>query len=212
VMRRPGTASPRGQLSDDAGVLWRGPQRSEDTLPHRPRIPPGRRPRLTEYGNSSPALNRCLVGVYSPVSGYMSRVRCCTLAGIAGSRRRGEWIDPAPSKIFVGEWLRWHGQQVQLKPSTLVRVRRGDPLSDPAGVGGGAAFAGAHSDVRSRPASVRYAHRLLSLALATAVKDCRMVRKPRRGCALPGVVRRNKRFLTHEHVEQLAEACVRIRR
>ena len=121
VMRRPGTASLRGQLSDDAGVLWRGPQRSEDTRPHQPRIPPGRRPRLTEYGKSSPALNRCLVGVYSPVSGYMSRVRCCTLAGIAGSHRRGEWIDPAPSKIFVGEWLRWHGQQVQLKASTLVR-------------------------------------------------------------------------------------------
>jgi hypothetical protein len=40
VMRRPGTASLSGQLSDDAGVLWRGPQRSEDTRPHRPRIPP----------------------------------------------------------------------------------------------------------------------------------------------------------------------------
>jgi hypothetical protein len=35
---------------------------------------------------------------------------------------RGEWIDPALSRITVGEWVRrWHGQQVQLKPSTLVR-------------------------------------------------------------------------------------------
>jgi hypothetical protein len=35
---------------------------------------------------------------------------------------RGEWIDPVLPKITVGEWMRrWHGQQVQLTPSTLVR-------------------------------------------------------------------------------------------
>lgn len=162
---------------------------------------------MTEYGKSSPALIRCLVSVYSPVSGYKSRLRCCTLAGIAGGRRRGEWIDPAPSKIFVGEWLRWHGQQVQLKPSTLVRydvaIRcqilpewEGVPLSPVPTPTSGLA----------RPVP------------ATRIGCCRLFWRPRsrivgwsenvaEGVPLPGVVRRKKRFLTHEHVEQLAEAC-----
>ena len=35
---------------------------------------------------------------------------------------RGEWVDPALSKITVGEWLpRWLAHQVQLKPTTMVR-------------------------------------------------------------------------------------------
>ena len=35
---------------------------------------------------------------------------------------RGEWVDPALSKITVGEWLpEWLALQVQLKPSTMVR-------------------------------------------------------------------------------------------
>ena len=57
------------------------------------------------------------------------------------------------------------------------------------------------------PATIRYAHRVLSLALAAAVKDGRMVRNVAEGVPLPRVVRKKKRFLTHEQVAQLAEAC-----
>ena len=81
-MRRPDTASPCGQLSDDAGVLWRGPQRSEDTRPHRPRIPPGRRPRLTEYGKSSPALTyQTLIRVLAYAGLRWVRLRRCVSIG-----------------------------------------------------------------------------------------------------------------------------------
>ena len=101
---------------------------------------------------------------------------------------RGEWVDPTLSKITVGEWLpRWLALQVQLKPTTMVRyegiLRRQIlprwevvPLARIT-----------HSDVSSwvyqlsaeglAPASVRYAHRVLSLALAAAVRDGRLIRK-----------------------------------
>ena len=98
---------------------------------------------------------------------------------------RGEWVDPTLSKITVGEWLpRWLALQVQLKPTTMVRyevaLRRQIlprwelvPLSRIT-----------HSDVSSwvhgltdeglAPATVRYAHRVLSLALTAAVRDGRL--------------------------------------
>jgi integrase len=43
--------------------------------------------------------------------------------------------------------------------------------------------------------------------IATAVKDGRMVRNVAEDVPLPRVLRRKKRFLTHEQVAQLAEAC-----
>src|SRR5687767_3377547 len=100
---------------------------------------------------------------------------------------RGEWVDPALSKITVGEWLpRWLALQVQLKPTTMVTyevaLRRQIlprwelvPLSRIT-----------HSDVSRwvhglideglAPATVRYVHRVLSPALTAAVQDGRLVR------------------------------------
>jgi hypothetical protein len=106
---------------------------------------------------------------------------------------RGEWVDPALSKITVGEWLsQWLALQVQLKPTTMVRYEvalrsqilpRWElvPLSRIT-----------HSDVSSwvhglideglAPATVRYAHRVLSLALTAAVRDGRRGRTPPARC------------------------------
>lgn len=131
---------------------------------------------------------------------------------------RGEWIDPALGKITVGEWMcRWHGQQVQLKPSTWLRYEvaiRNQILPDWHTV---PLARVAYSDVSGwvqrlsveglSPATVRYAHQVFSLALATAVKDGRLVRNVAEGVPLPRVVRRQKRFLTHEEVARLAAAC-----
>jgi integrase len=74
-----------------------------------------------------------------------------------------------------------------------------------------------HSDVSSwvhsltdeglAPATVRYAHRVLSLALTAAVRDGRLVRNVAEGVPLPRVVGKPKRFLTHDQVQALAEAC-----
>jgi integrase len=74
-----------------------------------------------------------------------------------------------------------------------------------------------HSDVSSwmhgltgkdfAPATVRYAHRVLSLALIAAVRDGRLVRNVAEGVPLPRVVATPKRFLNHDQVQALAEAC-----
>jgi len=131
---------------------------------------------------------------------------------------RGEWVDPTLSKITVGEWLpRWLALQVQLKPTTMVRyevaLRRQIlprwelvPLSRIT-----------HSDVSSwvhgltdeglAPATVRYAHRVLSLALTAAVRDGRLIRNVAEGVPLPRLVATPKRFLAHDQVQALAEAC-----
>jgi integrase len=131
---------------------------------------------------------------------------------------RGEWVDPTLSKITVGEWLpQWLARQVQLKPTTMIRydvaLRRQIlprwefvPLAKIT-----------HSDVSSwvhtltdqglAPATVRYAHRVLSLALTAAVRDGRLIRNVAEGVPLPRVVGKLKRFLTHDQVQALAEAC-----
>ena len=131
---------------------------------------------------------------------------------------RGEWIDPALAGITVGEWLpRWHALQVQLKPTTRVRyegVMRRQILPR----WGRVSLARVtHSEVSAwvqslaaeglSPATVRYAHRVLSRALAAAVRDGRLVRNVAEGVPLPRVVGRPKRFLTHDEVRRLAEAC-----
>jgi integrase len=140
------------------------------------------------------------------------------LASQEVAMNRGEWIDPALAKITVGEWVqRWHAQQVQLKPTTRVRYDvaiRCQILPDWENV---ALSRVVYSDVSTwvqrlnasglAPATIRYAHRVLSLALSAAVKDGRIVRNVAEGVPLPRVVRRPKRYLTHAQVATLADAA-----
>jgi integrase len=49
---------------------------------------------------------------------------------------------------------------------------------------------------------------VLSLILASAVSDGRLVRNPAAGVNLPRVVKAEQRYLTHEQVASLADACV----
>jgi integrase len=53
---------------------------------------------------------------------------------------------------------------------------------------------------------VRYAHSVLSLVLAHAVRDGRLSRNPADGVRLPRVVREEPIFLDHDQVAALAEA------
>lgn len=131
---------------------------------------------------------------------------------------RGDWIDPILARITVGEWLpRWLALQVQLKPTTQVRydvlMRRQIlpnwetvPLANVTHSGVSSWIHGLSATGLS-PASVRYAHRVLSLALEAAVRDGRLVRNVAVGVPLPRVVGKPKRFLTHGQVHALAEAC-----
>jgi len=50
-------------------------------------------------------------------------------------------------------------------------------------------------------------HRVLSLVLAMAVKDDRLMRNPAAGVSLPCVNAAERMYLSHEQVHELAEAC-----
>jgi integrase len=133
---------------------------------------------------------------------------------------RGDWIDPARARVTVGAWsAQWMAAQVQLKPTTRARYEvalrrqvlptwRDLPLS-------GVSYAEVAAWVQRltssglAPATVRYAHRVLSLILAHAVHDGRISRNPADGVRLPRVVREEPVFLDHDQVAMLAEACGR---
>lgn len=126
-------------------------------------------------------------------------------------------LHPATSRITVGEWSqRWLDGQAHLKPSTRERyagILRAHVvpkwghtrLSDVS-----------HADVQAwvstlartgAPATVRKAHRVLSLVLAMAVADGRLARNPASHVRLPRAVAGDRRYLTHEQVHALADAC-----
>ncbi|ODU06831.1 MAG: hypothetical protein ABS81_03245 [Pseudonocardia sp. SCN 72-86] len=142
------------------------------------------------------------------------------LAGVEVAKARGEWMDPALSRVLVGEWCRtWLAAQQQLKPTTRVRyegiiTRHVEPawgrvpLADvaPADV---AAWLGRLTDSGLAAATVRYVHRVLSLALAYAVLDGRLPRNPAEGVPLPRAKARPKHFLSHAEVARLAAECAR---
>ncbi|MDB5288744.1 MAG: hypothetical protein JWR05_3693 [Mucilaginibacter sp.] len=140
------------------------------------------------------------------------------LAGIEVAKTRGEWIDPSLSRATVGAWCKtWLAAQGQLKPTTRARyegivAKHVEPawgrvaLAEvaPADV---AAWLGRLSESGLAAATVRYIHRVLSLALAYAVLDGRLSRNPAEGVKLPRAKSRPKRFLSHGEVEHLAAEC-----
>lgn len=139
------------------------------------------------------------------------------LVTVEQSKIVGSYVDPALARITVGDWaMRWLDGQAHLKASTHERyagILREHVLPR----WGTTKLADAtYSDVQAwvstlartrAAATVRKVHRVLSLVLATAVKDGRLVRNPAEGVNLPRVVAAEQRYLTHEQVESLAAAC-----
>lgn len=144
------------------------------------------------------------------------------LTTVEASKLTGSYVDPVRSRLTVGEWAaQWLDAQVQLKPSTLYRY---DVLLNTqvlptwgkvelARVTHAAVvkWVAALTASGYAPATVRQAYRVLSLVLALAVRDGRLVRNPADGARLPRAQRAEKRFLTHEQVAALADACGRYR-
>jgi integrase len=140
------------------------------------------------------------------------------LVAVENTKHRGEWIDPAMSRITLGEWsTRWLLSQSQLKPLTLERYRnivRVQILPEWERV---RLQAITHSDVVAWVAkltadgyagsTVRQVHRVFSLMLGLAVRDGRLPRNPADGVRLPKAAKGEPVFLTHEQVARLAEAC-----
>lgn len=134
----------------------------------------------------------------------------------------GSYIDPTRMRLTLGEWSgQWLATKVDLKPTT----RRGYewalrvhilPTWGPARLGdithqGIAAWVAGLTESGLGASSVRQAHRVLSLVLALGVRDGRLARNPAVGVPLPRALRGEQVFLTHEQVDQLAEASGRNR-
>lgn len=136
---------------------------------------------------------------------------------VEGATLTGTYIDPKAAQVTVGLWAqRWLDAQTHLKPSTRERYagilrehvvpRWGSTrLSDVT-----------HSAVQTwvselaaarSAATVRKVHRVLSLVLAMAVKDDRLVWNAAAGVSLPRVVAAERRYLTHAQVQALAAEC-----
>jgi len=138
------------------------------------------------------------------------------------AKSRGDWIDPALSRVTVGAWAaEWLAGQVQLKPSTRARyagVLRVQVLPTWDRV---PLKAVTHTDVSRWVAqlvadglgarTVHKAHRVLSLVLDLAVRDSRLPRNPAAGVRLPRAPTARKQFLTAAEVAVLADASGRDR-
>ena len=140
------------------------------------------------------------------------------LVSVEGAKHRGEWIDPAMSRITVGDWsTRWLQGQSQLKPQTRERYRnivRVQILPEWERI---RLSAISHADVVAWVAklvadgyaasTVRQVHRVFSLMLDLAVRDGRLPRNPATGVRLPHAAKGEPVFLSHAQVEELAQAC-----
>lgn len=140
------------------------------------------------------------------------------LASIETAKSSGQWIDPARSRVTVGDWCAtWLDAQADLKPTTLARYR--GILTNHVGPAWGRVPLGevTPADVSTwvaeltasglSAASVRYCHVALSSALSYAVLDGRLARNPAAGVKLPKVTSREKVYLTHVELGRLAEEC-----
>lgn len=139
------------------------------------------------------------------------------LATVESAKLTGTYVDPQLAKVTVGLWAeRWLAGQAHLKPSTFQRYdgiisKHIEPKWGRVRLG-----SVSHADVQTwvttlaatqAPASVAKIHRVLSLVLDMAVKDGRLARNVATGVNLPRVVKHEHRYLTHDQVDDLAQAC-----
>ncbi|MEA2024326.1 MAG: site-specific integrase [Actinomycetota bacterium] len=139
------------------------------------------------------------------------------LSTVEADKLRGLWLDPALGKTRFSEWAeRWMATNVHLKPKSrhgyesLLRChvvpRFGDiPLAriDRLMVRQWVADLDASG---LSPARIRQAHRVLSMALASAVESGVLAKNPASGVKLPRVLPAEAIFLTAAQVEALADA------
>ncbi len=137
---------------------------------------------------------------------------------MAASQATGTYVDPKAGQTLVGEYAQtWLTRQVHLKPSTRSRYRTIVQLHiEPAfGAmqlsqlehGAVAAWVVDLLDDGIAGATVRHIHRVLHRILNSAIDDGRLARNPASRVKLPRERSRDKRFLTHRQVAELADAA-----
>jgi len=139
------------------------------------------------------------------------------LRNVDAAIRTRTYIDPSAGNVKVGDFAaKWMSAQGHLKPSTRatyesilskhVFPRWGStPLLKVAHENVAVWVSGLLSSGLS-PATVRYVHRVFSLLLDLAVRSSRIPRNPAAGVRLPRVQIAEKRFLSHQEVNALAQA------
>lgn len=139
------------------------------------------------------------------------------LTTVESSKLAGSYIDPAAARLTVGAWARrWLDGQTHLKASTRERYagilrahiepRWGSTKLADVSHSAVQAWVADLASQRSA-ATTRKVHRVLSLVLAAAVKDDRLVRNPAAGVSLPRVQTAERMYLRHHEVHELAVVC-----
>jgi integrase len=139
------------------------------------------------------------------------------LAGIETAKLSGSYVDPRRAAVTVATFARqWQQTQAHLKPSTRERyagllrqyvlprwgrVRLADVTHAEV-----RAWVSEIAEERSASAAIK-SHRVLSLVLSLAVRDGRLARNPADGIGLPRETPRDRRYLTHAEVRDLATAA-----
>lgn len=147
------------------------------------------------------------------------------LATVESRKAAGTYLDPATSRITVGELGgEWLASQTHLKPSSVAAIESAWRLhvmpvwgAVPVGLVRYSAVqawiselgTGARSGRPRSAALVLRAHGALAAILDVAVRDHRIGANPARGIALPRKVPREHRYLTHEQVHAVATASGR---
>jgi integrase len=138
------------------------------------------------------------------------------LAKVEIDKSRGAYVDPAKSRVLLGEWLdAWMASRSDWRETSRERARGIVVRHIKPELGGYPLaslnhqlvqnWAGALSKTQG-PASVRKIVNVLSGALQMAIKDGRLPANPAHGLNLPKVSKPSKRYLTHAEVRDLADA------
>ena len=138
------------------------------------------------------------------------------LAKVEIDKSRGAYVDPAKSRVLLGEWLdAWMASRSDWRETSRERARGIVARHIKPELGGYPLaslnhqlvqnWAGALSKTQG-PASVHKIVNVLSGALQMAVKDGRLPANPAHGLNLPKVSKTSKRYLTHSEVRDLADA------
>jgi integrase len=140
------------------------------------------------------------------------------LTGIRSALLEGAYVDPSAGRETVGTWAAaWLGSRVHLKPKTrasygsLLRTRvlprwRSVPLSRVTYTDVSAWVAAMRAQGLSA-SRTRQSYHLLTSMLDDAVRAGKLARNPAAGVDLPRLPASARRYLTHEQVQALAEAC-----
>lgn len=140
------------------------------------------------------------------------------VTSVNGALLGGTYVAPRAGKVTVGDYAPvWMATKVNLKPKTragyesLLKSQIQPRWSKAAlsGITYGAAAAWVAQMVGDglSASRTRQAYQLLSAILDHAVKDSKIARNPVVGVDLPRMTITARRYLTHEQVSDLADAC-----